>query len=166
MILCRFRLGVISNTRTYATSTIPKPQAHTQTTDSQNRQSNQSPPPPNESSPRPLKREFAPVYVAVGMITLAVALGLHTMKQQLFHSPDVRVKKTERGTVPEVEKPEKVAEKAEGYQKNSLFRKVAHVQDNEYGDHPVRDDIRKDAYAYKPRAETLKDAGVDAAKQG
>ncbi|KAL2320486.1 hypothetical protein Fmac_029455 [Flemingia macrophylla] len=39
------------------------------------------------------KRDFVPVYVAIGMIVLSAGKGAHTAWQQLRNSPGVRVKK-------------------------------------------------------------------------
>ncbi|XP_015955762.1 uncharacterized protein LOC107480139 [Arachis duranensis] len=111
-----------------------------------------------------LKGEFVPVYVAIGMIALSTGLGLHTAWQQLRNSPTVRVKKQRRETLPEVVEPEHVAEESDHFFKSSFFRKVAHVQDRSYPDKElIPDSIRRDAYAYKPRIETLKSVGVDPA---
>ncbi|MED6191993.1 hypothetical protein PIB30_006140 [Stylosanthes scabra] len=110
------------------------------------------------------KGDFVPVYVAIGMITLSTGLGLHTAWQQLRNSPTVRVKKQRRETLPEVVEPEHVAEESEHFLKGSFFRKVAHVQGRSYPDKElIPDSIRKDAYAYKPRIETLKSVGIDPA---
>ena len=59
------------------------------------------------------KRNFVPVYVAIGMIALATALGLHTVWQQLRNSPTVQVKKQRRETLPELVEPDHVMEEAE-----------------------------------------------------
>ncbi|KAL3732134.1 hypothetical protein ACJRO7_028902 [Eucalyptus globulus] len=103
---------------------------------------------------------YVPVCVAAGMILLAATLGLHTMKQQIMHSPAVRVNKSRRETVPEVVEPERVVEESENFLTRSFFRKVAHVQDVNPGE-AVPDPIRKDAYAHPPKAETLRSVGVD-----
>lgn len=104
---------------------------------------------------RGFKADFVPVYVVVGMIALSATFGLYTAKHQMMYSPDVRVKKKHRETLPEVEDPDKVVGDAEKYLKKSFFRKVAHVQDSGYGDN-IRDPVRKDAFAYKPKADTFK----------
>ncbi|CAN1133350.1 hypothetical protein LINPERPRIM_LOCUS30597 [Linum perenne] len=73
--------------------------------------------------------DFMPVYVALGMITLAVTIGVYTVKHQIMHAPNVRMKKKERGTMPEVVDPERVAGEGDKFVKDSFFRKVANVQE-------------------------------------
>ncbi|KAF8021926.1 hypothetical protein BT93_G2154 [Corymbia citriodora subsp. variegata] len=104
--------------------------------------------------------DYVPVCVASGMILLAVALGLHTVKQQIMHSPAVRVNKSRRETVPEVVEPERVVEESANFLTRSFFRKVAHVQDVNPGE-AVPDPIRKDAFVHPAKAETLRSVGVD-----
>ncbi|XP_050376809.1 uncharacterized protein LOC126794193 [Argentina anserina] len=139
---------VVSGLRGYATSTLPKTRAYNPTANFAEQQSSKKP-----------RGDFVPVYVAVGMITVSVALGLHTAKQQLFHNPNVFVKKQRREMLPEVVEPDRVVKDADEFVNKSFFRKVAHVQDF---DSPVASDpILGDVYAHRPRAVTLKDAGVD-----
>lgn len=91
-----------------------------------------------------LKGEFFPVYVAIGMITLSAAFGIHTARHQLSRSPNVYVKKSRRETVPEVVEPEQVVEDAHNFINKSFFRKVAHVQDvdrQEVMPDPIRGDV-------------------------
>ncbi|KAJ0053089.1 hypothetical protein Pint_01308 [Pistacia integerrima] len=145
-----------SNSATYATSTTPKLKAYAPTADYGHFQEHQQ-----RSKTKAIRGDFVPVYVAIGMIVLSTTLGLHTVMQQLRYSPGVRVKKKERETLPEVFLPDKVVDEADKFKKKSFFRKVAHVQEFEYGDHSISDPIRKDAFAHKPRAETLKSVGVD-----
>ncbi|XP_024012413.1 uncharacterized protein LOC18017764 [Eutrema salsugineum] len=106
------------------------------------------------------KGDFVPVYVSIGMISLSVSFGLYTAYLHLHENPSVRVNKKTRETVPEVEDPDRVLNEAERLANRSWFRKVAHVQ--EFDKHDViPDPIRKDEFAHKPRAVTLKDVGVD-----
>lgn len=149
-------MGRLSGNATYATSTTPKTKAYAPTADYGQFQDHHQ-----GKSKLAVKGDFVPVYVAIGLIFLSVGLGLHTAKQQLFHSPTVRVSKKTRETLPEVVDPDKVVDESEKFLKKSFFRKVAHVQEFDNGDHPMRDPIRKDAYAYKPHVETLKSVGVD-----
>jgi hypothetical protein len=81
----------------------------------------------NEQLPR---GDYVPVYVALGMVALSVTLGLHTARQQLAYAPNVWVDKKKREAVPEVAAPELVLDEAERFVDRSLFRKVAHVQDD------------------------------------
>ncbi|KAI4384445.1 hypothetical protein MLD38_002602 [Melastoma candidum] len=107
------------------------------------------------------KGEYTPVFVALGLILLSVSLGAHTAKQQLMHSPTVRVKKSRRETVPEVTDPDRVEEETEKFLARGFFRRVAHIQDSNARKNVVPDSIRKDVYAHRPRCETLKSVGVD-----
>ncbi|KAK9684380.1 hypothetical protein RND81_10G205900 [Saponaria officinalis] len=104
------------------------------------------------------RARYTPVYVALGMISLAVVLGLHTAKQQFMHAPAVRVKKSRRETVPEVMEPEHVAKESENFMKKSLFRKVAHVQEFNT---PLDDPIHGNPLTRDSRVESLKSVGVD-----
>jgi hypothetical protein len=74
--------------------------------------------------------DYVPVYVALGMIGLSVTLGLHTARQQLVHAPNVRLDKRKRETVPEVADPDLALDDSERFVGSSVFRKVAHVQDD------------------------------------
>ncbi|KAL6175140.1 hypothetical protein ACLB2K_051783 [Fragaria x ananassa] len=142
---------VVCGLRGYATSTLPKMRAYNPTANMAEQQSSKKP-----------RGDFVPVYVAVGMIALSVSLGLHTAKQQLFHNPNVFVKKDRREMLPEVVEPDRVVEDADKFVNKSFFRKVAHVQEF---DNPVKSDsIHGDVYAQRPRAVTLKEAGVDPKK--
>lgn len=104
---------------------------------------------------------YVPVYVAIGMIFVSVSLGLHTAKQQIAHSPGVRLKKSKRETIPEVVEPETVANESEKFLTHSFFRKVAHIQDFDTGDTVIPNPVRKDPFAHSHRVETLKSVGVD-----
>lgn len=109
----------------------------------------------------PLKGDFVPVYVAVGLIALSTTLGLYSATLQLRHGPNVFVKKKRRETIPEVAEPEHVLEDAEEFVKKSFFRRVAHIQDPEHN-YVVKDETRGDFFAHLPlKAETLKDVGVE-----
>ncbi|RAL41449.1 hypothetical protein DM860_010243 [Cuscuta australis] len=108
----------------------------------------------------PAKGQFFPVYVAVGMVTLAAGFGIHTARHQLSRSPNVHVKKSRRETVPEVVDPAAVAGDSEKFIKNSLFRKVAHVQDIDRQE-VMSDPIRGDVFAREPKTETLESVGVN-----
>ncbi|KAF7840211.1 putative transmembrane protein [Senna tora] len=142
--------------RGLTTSTTPKAKAYAPAADYGYAQGK------GRSRSRSEKKDFVPVYVAIGMIALATGLGLHTAWQQLRNSPTVRVKKQRRETLPEVVEPEHVAEESDRFLKKSFFRKVAHVQDHNNPDkHTIPDPIHKDAYAHRPRIETLKSVGVD-----
>ncbi|KAM0917030.1 hypothetical protein ACQ4PT_009773 [Festuca glaucescens] len=97
--------------------------------------------------------DYVPVCVALGMIGLAVTLGLHTARQQLAHAPNVRLDKRKRETVAEVADTDLAIDDGERFVGSSVFRKVAHVQDDRsltagVADYPGRNAV------------TLKDVGV------
>ncbi|KAL6654748.1 hypothetical protein ACP70R_008213 [Stipagrostis hirtigluma subsp. patula] len=113
-----------------------------------------------ESSKKQLlpRGDYVPVYVALGLIALAVSLGAATARQQLAHAPNVRVDKKKRETVAEVAAPNVALDEAERFVGRSLFRKVAHVQDDRSLAAGVADPVAE----YPTRkAVTLKDVGVD-----
>ncbi|XP_068663112.1 uncharacterized protein [Aristolochia californica] len=107
------------------------------------------------SSKAMLKGEFFPVYVALGLITVSVSLGLLTAKQELLYSPNVFLSKKRRESVPEVNDPDYVFDEVDKFIHKSLFRKVAHIQDVD------RD--RRVALTNSKKMETLKSLGVDPA---
>jgi len=133
---------------TYATSTSPKLKAFAPTADFA-----------HDGSVAVKKGDFVPVYVAIGMITLSMGLGIYTATQHLVNDPTVRVNKKRRETIPEVVEPERVVNEAEKYVKKSCFRKVAHIK--EFNHVIPEDTIRKDIYANRPRVETLQSVGID-----
>ncbi|XVF08568.1 hypothetical protein REPUB_Repub07fG0014600 [Reevesia pubescens] len=108
---------------TYATSTQPKLKAYAPTADFGYTQDHHVKP------PKKVRGDFVPVYVAIGMIALSTTVGIHTALQKLKNSPQVRVNKKRRETLPEVE--ERVLDEADKFIKQSFFRKVAHVQEND-----------------------------------
>ncbi|PKI32429.1 uncharacterized protein LOC116194936 [Punica granatum] len=144
------RLNPHGNATTFATSTAPKMKTF-----------------PPASGEGGLKRSAmghalaVPIYVAIGMIVLQLSFGIHTAMQQLSCSPGVRVKKSRRETLPEVVEPEVVAEESEKFLTKSFFRKVAHIQDFDTGETVVPNQASKDAFAHRPKIETLKSVGVD-----
>ncbi|KAE8711862.1 Calnexin precursor family protein [Hibiscus syriacus] len=139
---------------TYATSTPPRLKSYAPTADHFGHSQDVKPP--------KRKGDYVAIYVAVGMIALATTLGVHTVVQQLKNSPQVRVNKKRRESLPEVEEPERVLDEADKFVKQSFFRKVAHVQKND-DDYAIDDPTRADMFADKPkyRVESLKSVGVD-----
>ncbi|KAM4081610.1 hypothetical protein ACJW30_11G105100 [Castanea mollissima] len=100
-----------------------------------------------------LKFELAPLYVLLGIVGVGVTIGIHTMKQQLMHSPTVPVNKKRRVSVLEVEDPEAIINNSDKFVRHSFLRKVAHIQDHK----PVLPDARRTNPYTRPRtAETLK----------
>ncbi|XP_059644097.1 uncharacterized protein LOC132285887 [Cornus florida] len=77
---------------------------------------------------RPVRGDFVPVYVAIGMVILSTTLGMLTALHTLKYCPSVFVKKSRRETLPELVEPDHVVEEADKLIKKSFFRKVAHVQ--------------------------------------
>lgn len=106
------------------------------------------------------KGDFTPVYVSIGLISLSVSFGVYTAYLHLHENPSVRVNKKTRETVPEIEDPDRVLNEADRFASRSWFRKIAHIQEFDKQD-VISDPIRKDQFAHKPRAVTLKDVGVD-----
>ncbi len=77
-----------------------------------------------------MRGEFAPIFVVLGMLMVAMTIGAHTAKQHLMHSPGVRVSKKKRESFPEVEDPDNVISSADKFVNKSFLRKVAHIQDH------------------------------------
>ncbi|EOY22680.1 Uncharacterized protein TCM_014781 isoform 2 [Theobroma cacao] len=139
---------------TYATSTAPKMKSYAPTADFGYGQ--------DVKPQKQVRGDFVPVYVAIGMIALSVTLGLKTALHQLKNSPQVRVNKKRRETLPEVEEPDRVLDEADKFLKQSFFRKVTHFQENDSA-YAFHDSTRRDIFTHgpTPRAETLKSVGVD-----
>nr|CAD1839012.1 unnamed protein product [Ananas comosus var. bracteatus] len=93
-----------------------------------------------------LKGEFMPVYVVLGMITAAALMGAHTAKQQLVHSPNVRVNKKRRETLPEVDDPDRITCQSDRFVRKSFLRKVAHLQDFDAVRSGISDPTRANPY--------------------
>ncbi|XP_062170054.1 uncharacterized protein LOC133875830 [Alnus glutinosa] len=152
--------GLRAGSATYATSSSPKLKTYAPAADYAQLYDHQYQ--HSTTKPKPVKGDFVPVYVAIGMIALSVGLGLHTATHHLARNPSVFVSKKRRETIPEVVEPEHVAEEAEQFIRKSFFRKVAHVQEfNNPEKQVIPDPIRKDAYAHRPRLETLKSVRVE-----
>ncbi|KAL6972943.1 hypothetical protein U1Q18_027118 [Sarracenia purpurea var. burkii] len=118
----------------------------------------------NWKNVRPVKGDFVPVCVALGLIAMSATLGLYTGMHQLARAPNVRVRKSMRETIPEVVEPDLVVEEGDKFIKKSLFRQVAHIQKDP--DNPfIHDFNRCELLTRQPRAETLKSVGVDPKKQ-
>lgn len=79
-----------------------------------------------------MRGEFAPIFVVLGMLMVAMTIGAHTAKQHLMHSPGVRVSKKKRESFPEVEDPDNVISSADKFVNKSFLRKVAHIQDHKH----------------------------------
>ncbi|KAJ0988717.1 hypothetical protein J5N97_007073 [Dioscorea zingiberensis] len=105
---------------------------------------------------REWRKDFVPVYVALGMIVLSVSFGLHTAKQHVLYDPSVRVHKKRRETIPELVEPDRVINESDRLVNKSLFRRVAHLQDA-----GITDPTRGETINRPRRAVTLKEVGVD-----
>lgn len=79
--------------------------------------------------------------VSAGMIALSASFGLYTVWHQLGEAPNVFLKKSRRESLPEVEEPDRVAADAERFIKQSFFRKIAHMQDVDRQEVPIRGDV-------------------------
>lgn len=146
---------MVQRLRAYTTATTPRSKAYSPAATEYGSQR-----PATTTTTAATKGDFIPIYVSIGMISLSVSFGLYTAYLHLHENPGVRVKKKTRETVPEVEDPDKVLNEADRFANRSWFRKIAHVQEFDKHD-VVPDPIRKDQFAHKPRAVTLKDVGVD-----
>ncbi|KAL8038104.1 hypothetical protein ABFX02_11G082500 [Erythranthe guttata] len=97
---------------------------------------------------------WAVIGIMGGLVGTACCIGIHTAKQQLFHSPSVQVTKKRRECVPEVDTPEAVIRSADKFENKSFLRKVAHIQDNR------NRAVHPDPYYRSREAETLHSVGV------
>ena len=75
-----------------------------------------------------LTGEYAPVYIVMGFVTLAAGIGIHSVKQQLLHSPGVSLKKTRRGSMSEADNPDLATTNAQNFLNKSFLRKIARIQ--------------------------------------
>ncbi|XP_008812987.3 uncharacterized protein LOC103723744 [Phoenix dactylifera] len=110
---------------------------------------------------RALKGEYAPIYIVLGMMVLALSIGTHTAKQQLMYSPSVRVSKKKREVVAEVEDPDQVTSEANRFISKSFFRKVAHIQDFDSIRSGTPDPTRPNPFNQPRNVETLESVGVN-----
>ncbi|KFK25122.1 hypothetical protein AALP_AA8G068600 [Arabis alpina] len=145
--------SMVQRLRAYMTTTTPRSYATAATEYGGQR--------PTTATSTATKGDFIPIYVSIGMISLSVSFGLYTAYLHLHENPSVRVKKKTREIVPEVEDPDRVLNEADRFANRSWFRKIAHVQEFDKQNGVMDDPIRKDQYAHKGRAVTLKDVGVD-----
>ncbi|GLT86797.1 hypothetical protein SLE2022_049150 [Rubroshorea leprosula] len=102
--------------------------------------------------------EMAPIWVLWGFVFLAVAVGVHTAKQHLVHSPMVSITKKRRESIWEVDNPDHVIGNVEKFENKSLLRKLAHIQDEKYAQ---SDSTLPNFYNRPRKADTLKTVGVD-----
>ncbi|XP_058195484.1 uncharacterized protein LOC131311881 [Rhododendron vialii] len=144
-----WRSLVANGNRPFASSTTPKMKLFSPTADS-------IPSDHHHKASAAIKGDFAPVVVVLGTILVAVSIGVHTAKQQLVHSPSVRVNKKRRESVPEVDDPDHVVGGSEKFIDKSFLRKVAHIQDH----HIISDPARHNPYTRSREIESLKSVGA------
>lgn len=76
--------------------------------------------------------EFAPIYIVLGMLVVALSIGTHTAKQQLVHNPNVSLSKKKRGSISEADDPDRAVNMSDKFLNKSFLRKVAHIQDKKH----------------------------------
>ncbi|KAI8526727.1 hypothetical protein RHMOL_Rhmol12G0018200 [Rhododendron molle] len=130
-----WRSLVANGNRPFASSTTPKMKLFSPTADSIHSEH-------HHKASAAIKGDFVPVVVVLGTILVAVSIGVHTAKQQLVHSPSVRVNKKRRESVPEVDDPDHIVGGSEKFIDKSFLRKVAHIQDH----HIISDPARPNPY--------------------
>nr|XP_027123695.1 uncharacterized protein LOC113740314 isoform X1 [Coffea arabica] len=113
-------VGLLRGNSNFSTSTTPKMKAFVPTADLVL---------PQDVKARAKKGDFAPMFMAIGMIGLSTSLGMYIALKELRRGPNVYVKKSRRETIPEVVEPEHVLEESEKFMKRSIFRKLAHIND-------------------------------------
>ncbi|KAL8519689.1 hypothetical protein ACS0TY_010573 [Phlomoides rotata] len=84
-----------TNLNTFTTSTSPKLKAYTCNASLADR-------PSSGIKSKAVKGDYFPLMVSVGMICLSASFGLYTVWHQVGEAPNVFVKKSRRGTLPEV----------------------------------------------------------------
>ncbi|WOH07149.1 hypothetical protein DCAR_0626578 [Daucus carota subsp. sativus] len=66
----------------------------------------------------------------VGMMGIAVAIGIHTAYKNLVHAPSVKLTKTNRGSISEADNPDEQIYSGGKFVNTSFLRKVGHIQDS------------------------------------
>ncbi|KAK2634739.1 hypothetical protein Ddye_029531 [Dipteronia dyeriana] len=102
--------------------------------------------------------EFAPVYMVLGLLTVALTIGTHTAKQQLVHCPNVSVSKKKRRSLSEVEDPDRAVNSSDKFLNKSFLRKMANIQEH---NRVLPDSARPDPFTAPRKVETLKTVGVN-----
>lgn len=141
----RSMLTGLGANRSFATSTTPKMKHFAQTADAAHAN--------HSYSKFSATGEFAPIYVVLGLLAVAVTIGTHTIKQQLAHSPSVSLSKKKRSSFSEVEDPESAVNSSDKFVNKSFLRKVAHIQDD---NRVLPDTARPDHFTRAGNAHTLK----------
>ncbi|PIN05587.1 hypothetical protein CDL12_21871 [Handroanthus impetiginosus] len=65
---------------------------------------------------------WAVIGIMGGMVSIACCIGIHTAKQQLFHSPSVQVTKKKRECIPEVDFSDDVRRSADKFETLSKLK--------------------------------------------
>ncbi|XP_009801651.1 uncharacterized protein LOC107812330 [Nicotiana tabacum] len=140
-------VNAVEANRSFPSSTAPK----FATATSGGSMHNANPTPPK--SKFSMSGDLAPVYVLGGTLSVAIALCLFTMKQQLFHGPGVYISKKKRENLAEVDFPDATAGSANKYIDKSVLRKVGRIQEP----NPAFD---LDPYTRPRKVESLKSVGA------
>ncbi|XP_017970679.1 PREDICTED: uncharacterized protein LOC18608803 [Theobroma cacao] len=139
-----------THSRSFASSTTPKLKQYSTTANAAH-----NPRPYNKYS---ISGEYAPVYIVMGMLVVAISIAAHTAKQHLMHAPGVVISKKKRESISEADHPDQALASADKFLNKSFLRKVAHIQDNK---RTLPDPSRPDPFTRPRTAETLKTVGVD-----
>ncbi|GAA0144475.1 hypothetical protein LIER_35943 [Lithospermum erythrorhizon] len=75
------------------------------------------------------KGQWAPAACVIGFVSIVGCFALHTAIQQLGRSPDVRVSKKNKETIPEVFHPDTTIGSSSRFVDKSFFRKISEIQD-------------------------------------
>ncbi|XP_057788429.1 uncharacterized protein LOC131005443 [Salvia miltiorrhiza] len=97
-----------------------------------------------------------PVGILGGAVVMALMIGVHTVTQHFVRSPLVHVTKQNRGSMPEVDQPDASIRSGDNFVNKSFLRKVAHLQDKQYGEEKLPINI----YTRSREADTLQTVGV------
>ncbi|MCL7035971.1 hypothetical protein MKW94_004334 [Papaver nudicaule] len=156
----RTMLKRMEGNRMFVTSTIPKSKPSPVTGVPHHEQHVQTD--THSNKPRgaasPMKGDFVPIYVTMGLVVVALMFGVHTAKQQLVYSPSVQVSKKKRATLPELEQPDYVVGETDKFISKSFLRKVGHIKDPNSTTFP--NPIRADIYTSPRKTESLKSIGL------
>ncbi|ONK58646.1 uncharacterized protein A4U43_C09F15190 [Asparagus officinalis] len=107
--------------------------------------------------------DMIPIYAIWGFVALVGLFGVHTVKQQIVHSPTVSFSKKRREEMPVVSEPDWALSESEKLIKKSFFRRLAHIQiDGDRVKSGVSSDpTRANPFSGPKSAESLKSVGVD-----
>ncbi|KAL6969176.1 hypothetical protein U1Q18_028899 [Sarracenia purpurea var. burkii] len=136
------RNGMMGGNRSsFASSTTPKMKLFTPTATKDSVHSHH---PSKFSTAAAIKGDFVPIALLLGFLVVAMSIGVHTAKQQLFHNPGVQVKKKRRESMLEVDDPYYVVSDSNNFINKSFLRKVGHIQDKR--NRTLPDPVRPNPY--------------------